>query len=466
MLKLRKTAALLLAVMLIMCACAQAEPEVVPEYDTNVSGSAVDLGGYTVRWGFGNTIADKDDCVFGFVTDTSFADLALDRKKAVEDAVNCKFELDYNDSVRGTFDASVVSGSRFYDVVTFESYFLLSEVRGGYFYGLSPYLDLKNTDKYGTPSLLLSVSYKNDVYCVVPYAWPQLLYTSFGNPIVVNENLIARYGHDDPREFVENATWTWDKFEECLLAYTVKDGENQIYGIASHPPYFNMLMFLSNGVSFTENTDQGIVCGLYTPAGIQAMERAQSMFRVTCHDCFFPGESNASVVECFKNEGCVLYPSGAGGIVGDRTSLIYVMDNIGIVPFPLGPNAEPGVYRSYHESLNYSTGIPINAEMPDASALIIDMMYEPFEGYETKEQIIDYLSSQVFFDPRDAKVFINMLGNSEYNFQNNGGRAAIEQVRENKTITEMLEGLRSNYDTLLEEYMIPHFEGRLAVFGE
>ena len=59
-----------------------------------------------------------------------------------------------------------------------------------------------------------------------------------------------------------------------------------------------------------------------------------------------------------------------------------------------------------------------------------------------------------------------MLGNSEYNFQNNGGRAAIEQVRENKTITEMLEGLRSNYDTLLEEYMIPHFEGRLAVFGE
>ncbi|MBO4392366.1 MAG: hypothetical protein J5816_03590, partial [Clostridia bacterium] len=82
MLKLRKTAALLLAVMLIMCACAQAEPEVVPEYDTNVSGSAVDLGGYTVRWGFGNTIADKDDCVFGFVTDTSFADLALDRKKA------------------------------------------------------------------------------------------------------------------------------------------------------------------------------------------------------------------------------------------------------------------------------------------------------------------------------------------------------------------------------------------------
>lgn len=459
---------LTLVALFVFCACQQAEPETIPEYEMSMESGSADLDGAVISWGFAKGGEHEKDNTFGYINGTSFADMAIERRKSVENDLNCRFEMEYDgfSPIGNKLTASVISGSHCYDIVTNESFDNISKVKAGYFTGLSSYLDLRNTDKYGMPSMLTAVSYIDDVYCVVPYAWPELCYSSFGNPICVNENLIGQYGHTDPREYVENGKWTWDQLEECLLAYRMNDAGHDIYGMATHPPYFSMLMFLSNGVTFNEYTDEGIVCGLYTTAGIEAMERTKKIYRETCRECFAPFETNEAVSSCFKSGDCVLYPSGAAGIIGSASSIMYVMDNVGIIPFPQGPNATPGVYTSYYETFLYTTGIPVNTDIPEAAAMVIDRMFEPFDEYKTKEDIIEYLSEQVFFDPRDARVFVNMLEHTEYNYQNYGGRAAIEQVYGNNTITEMLESYRSYYDKMLEEAMIPHYQGRLAVYGE
>ena len=456
---------LLLVVLLVLCSCQSSEPEIIPEYSSDRVG--IDLDGYTLKWGWAKSGNDNDDNVFGYIPGTALADTALERMKEIQSSLNCVIEMEYKGfgTIGGNMQGSILSGTQLYDLMTNESFQTLGYVRAGYFTGLSSLIDVSKTDKWGTPGMLQSVIYEDDVYSVVPYAWPELLYTTFGCPIVVNEDLISQYGHEDPREFVEDGTWTWDKFEESLRAYTVNDGERTIYGMGAHTPYYSMLMFLSNGVTLTEYTDKGIECGLYTDAGIQAMERAQSIRYQTCKDCFHSNEST-SVVSDFLNGDMVLVVTNSSGILGTTDAIMYKMSNVGIIPFPQGPNAVPGVYPSYHETLLYVTGIPVNAKDAEAAATILDRMFEPFEGYETKDDIISYLAGQVFFDERDARVFVNMLENTEYGYQNDGARAAIEQVMGNNTVTEVLEGLENVYNDLLEEHMKPHYQGRLAVYGE
>lgn len=67
--------------------------------------------------------------------------------------------------------------------------------------------------------------------------------------------------------------------------------------------------------------------------------------------------------------------------------------------------ATPGVYSSYHQSLQYATGIPFNARDINASITVIDAMFEPFDQYKTKDDVIDMMSKEIFFDRRDAKLF-------------------------------------------------------------
>ena len=202
MIKMKRLLALLLSFMFVLCACQAEEPEIVPEYSTDKTG--VDLDGYKLKWGFAKSGADSDENVFGYIPGTAFADSALERMKAVQSELNCVIEMEYKGfgTIGNNMQSSILSGSQFYELTTNESFQTLGYVRAGYFTGLSSYLNVADTDKWGTPSMLQSVIYKDDVYSVVPNAWPDLLYTSFGCPIVVNEALIAQYGHEDPRDYV------------------------------------------------------------------------------------------------------------------------------------------------------------------------------------------------------------------------------------------------------------------------
>ena len=456
-----------LIVLFIFSACNSSDPTVIPEYSSEMS--SMDLGGYTLKWGWALLDFDGAESIFGYIPGTAFADTALERIKEIEKSLNCVIDMEYKSTgdIGSHMQASVLSDTHSYELMTSESYHTISYVRSGYFTGLSSLLDLSETDKWGTPSILQAVTYKDDVYSVVPYSWPDLLYTTFYCPIVVNETLISRYGHVDPREFVEGRTWTWDKFEESIQAYTINDGERKIYGIASHPAYYSMMMFLSNGVSVAEETESGVVCGVYTNAGIEAMERARKIRTETCVDCFNPLEHTEDVINDFENGNNVLLVTYANSIIGrSGSSILYNMANVGILPFPQGPNAEPGVYPSYYETLRYSTSIPVNARDPEIAVIVLDRMFEPFEGYETKEDIIAHFSNQVFFDERDVQVYINMFENSEYGYRAEGARVILEQIMGNASVTEVLEKQENIYNDLLEDIIKPHYQGRLAVYGE
>lgn len=76
------------------------------------------------------------------------------------------------------------------------------------------------------------------------------------------------------------------------------------------------------------------------------------------------------------------------------------------------------------------------------------------------------MDTQVFFDRRDSAVIMNMVTNTEYIYFWEGGRSAIEQSTNSRNpISSIVEGLENNYNKLIEEYITPQLQGRMAIYG-
>ena len=105
---------------------------------------------------------------------------------------------------------------------------------------------------------------------------------------------------------------------------------------------------------------------------------------------------------------------------------------------------------------------------PDVAATIINAMYEPFEGYETLDSIIELMTRNYFFDRRDSEVFYNMYFNSVYNYFHYSGMYGYmhEWFTSNKTPAEYIEGATDMIQQRIDEYVLPTMRGIDAVWGE
>ncbi len=227
-----------------------------------------------------------------------------------------------------------------------------------------------------------------------------------------------------------------------------------------------MNMSLSNGVSMVYVEDGNVSVGAYTDAGREALERAQEIFLRSCKPYIHPSDTTASG-ELLAAGDAVMISCGHGALISTAGSILYVMENVGVLPFPQGPNATPGVYPSYYQQLPYVTTIPITSNDPQAAAIVLSAMYEPFEGLENKDAIADYMNKQIFFDDRDAYILINMIEHTEYNYFWEGGRDGIANVLSSgNPVSSTLESYESAYNQLVENYIYPQYLGRVAVYGK
>ncbi|MBQ6053382.1 MAG: extracellular solute-binding protein [Clostridia bacterium] len=468
---MKRVLALLIPLFIIytlISSCAAHQEEIVPEYTFIADDS--DLGGLAVNWGFSmSRYMNNVENIFGFIPGTTFADQAFDRLKQIQSDYNCSIGVDNNSNstiIGDRMQASLVSGSHLYDIVTCDTSILRNFSRSGGLTGLSDLIDVKNTEKYGTPKMLELMLWDDDLYGVVPFAWPNLLYSTTYSIIAVNETLVSHLAMPDPREYLDSLTWTWDKFEEVLAAYTFNDSGRTVYGMHCHDADFAVNMLYSNGVSYTMYENGEIKCGIYTEAGRRALARAQDIYDFTCKDYIYP-DASTNTGTYLINGDVVMSVLDNVDVIGTTDAIMFHMDNVGILPFPQGPDAVPGQYSSGYSQMAYTTSVPINNADVDGSVAILAAMFEPFEGLETKDDIAEYMADQIFFDKRDAEVFINTVKNANYGYFWEGGRDAVSAaVRSFDAVSSILERYEEQYDKLIEDYLSHHYAGRLAVYGE
>lgn len=271
---------ILAAVLLItlVTGCAQSSEE---SFDLSLSGSnegqSFDFNGmellYRINLDSGNGV-DSTENYLGYTVNTEFSDLAMQRVRDLENRYDFKLNVTNDKADIVTMTAG---GLRFADVFLSPSFDFFKWAKAGLLTGistLSDYIDYRDEDKWGSPLILESMFYQNDVYGLTPNAWPEQNYTSFGYPLVANVDLITTNGAANPRELVEEGLWVWDTFAQELVKNTVREGDvAKSYGLVTSYPYFAQMMLLSNGIRFAERDEDGnYYCGYYTPEAMRAME--------------------------------------------------------------------------------------------------------------------------------------------------------------------------------------------------
>ncbi len=427
-----------------------------------------------ITWTFGK-VQDyfmDSDAIMGYVENTGFSDAARQRVKDVEDRFDISYKEITVDRVNDEVLLDSVSGiSRFYAVQD-ESFFLVDGIRAGLYTDLtelSDYIDYRDSYKWGGRNVLESLCWNGGLYAVVPMAMPLLSYSSACNVIVANLDYITAIGMPNPRTYYENNEWTWDKLKEILPLYTQQSDnpDNYKYGLLCGSGWFARGMIYSNCKSSVVMDANGkYVPVTSTDAGLKALQESWDICFGELGYTIDREHSCLDYEEIFPNGNHALVDIDAYQVYSTTKSLAYTMPNIAILPFPTGPDIEAGSIPSSSSSLDYSTAIPKIVDDPHVSAIIIDALYTPFEGYETEESLIEYMTDNYFSNEEDSRIFIEIAKNMLYEYSDIGYSGyAYDSIEEDQSVTEFISSNMGTAQSLIDEYIVNHITSADEIFG-
>ncbi len=468
---MKKIAKILIVAMLLSVfatACGSTEPEVF-DVDFVKEAGSIDLEGIGIIYKiYIPSTIDPNNVCLGYEIDTVFADLASKRLNDVQQNMNCTVDIVYDTGSVWAYQAAVIPGTFVSDVVMGVSDVWTDAARLGMMVGLSEledYIDFRNEAKWGYRNMLEVVYYEDDLYGVIPLLWPEIAIT-FESPIVVNENIISQIGATDPRDYIENGEWTWDKFKEVLeLYYLEEGGEVKHYALTCGSGAFAAMFVRSNGDLYAEKDINGkYVPGFISATAVKAMEAAIDIFNgSTAHTI----DSKSDAVDSLISGNTVMGAMNGDKIVTIGSRITREMDNFGILSWPIGPDVEPGYNFATHSNIEMCIAFSRVSKNPEATAAIINAIYEPFDGYETLDDIIDHMARSYFFDRRDAVVFYDMFRASEYNYFHYGLHSStMDWLSSNKSISEYIEANEEKITEGINEYVMPSVRGIDALWGE
>lgn len=440
-----------------ICSCAQQNEE---EFSLDLGGmigdgSKIDMDGYECVI-MQNHMAESDTSLFSYPTDTLMSDLLLDRIKEIQDEYNCIITVKTDGTIRLDSVTPIMMSGNYVSDVIFTSG-PTAFIKAGFYHRLDSveeYLDYTDSSKVGTIGLLEQGLKDGIPYAVTPAAWPgKQTVTSFG-VFVVNENLISRFGKVDPRDYVENGEWTWDTFEKCLVDYLIDDGTVQAK--AANITWSIMDFAMMNGADYVKVDDDGNV----NPAmdSVEFIETFDWCSRIfTQYEDSLSFHAHDQMLAALFSDEVVMAQTAVDHII---RFISYEMGNYGVVPMPCGPRGTYGEWANAH-SENVSFGIMVNAKEVEASAMIINRLLDPFEGYESDEALKEYMS-EFFYDDRDLDLLLNFYEHSRWNYVDFGlwdyFTNATTLTKKGTSGTEISEKYAEKYNAIVEEYVIPNYE--------
>lgn len=436
-----------------MFSCAQQEAEQIPVYN-DFESNEIDFEGYecVIVQSFDETHP------FQYPEGTLLADLYLQRLKDISEDWNCEISIDCV-TVGGYLDSTIAfiaAGTHLGEIAcTTTPYNLVSS---GVLYPLDvlkDHLDYTNAEKFDSLGLLEHGMKDGVVYTVSPVLWPGKQASYSYNIFAVNEGLIKRYGKVDPRDYVENGEWTWDTFEKVLPDYQIDDGDTQ--ATAMNVTWnFTLDIAMMNGVDYVKRNDDGTLSPAFDSVNFaEAFDWCAKLFTEKAD--YITYEGHYEMIDGFINDEIVLANTSLTHMLNE---IIYDSEDYGIVPFPCGPRGTYGVWPAAVNSFD-CMGIYINAKHPEAAAKIIDRMFEPFEGYETIEDIKQYAST-IFYDSRDVEYFTTYLENIRWDYWLVGiydyFGYAKDQAKRGIGSAEIISKYSESVNSLIEKYVIPNAE--------
>ncbi len=472
----KKAAALAVAGLISVSALTACAQEVTLLDFIEADTGKTDMDGYVCKLGM-STQSDSTGLVideknpFGYKENTELADSVVARLGDVEEELNCEIELSLIDLTWQILSTQLFADNVKQEVLYSPSHALMKHMaEAGYLekvnnYG--DYIDYTNTEKYGELNIQIMNAVKGDIYAVSPITWmykqPRAL-----EIIVINEELRSQYNTPRPQEYIENGNWNWDAFEIFIANSSYQSEDRVVYSMAARGFDIAKLLAYGNGFKLATETADGYVTDF---GADNMMEAAQFYYdlRSKYSANFAPDtgdwpEVNEHFVTMQDSVSCI---TAASILYND---IVYEVQDYSVAPFPTGPRGEYGKWPSAIEATEsfsvFSTG-----EHPEENFRIIDMICEPFEGFETEADRFDYLSTNVVFTVEDAEYAMNTYKNGIYtewvwtdsadNCFDDLWRAGIAHGavdgNDPRALSVVMEELKNIYPALIEEFIVPNF---------
>lgn len=188
-----------------------------------------------------------------------------------------------------------------------------------------------------------------------PYAIPIKPYTNY---IMFNKDLFDWEGLTYPDELFRQGKWTFDEFEKAVKALTNKvDGEVTQYGFGSWQDVITSFMYANNGALYDVDTINGKVSSLLSTNSVQNT----IAFIERCNESFIYG---------YDMYGW--WDMGTLGMIRGKEFPVDHPFEVGMVPFPVGPDADGKKLVVFPQAF----AVPTGAKNPEGAVAFMRMVNE------------------------------------------------------------------------------------------
>ena len=472
---MRKLIALTLAVFLLLtvsCASGDASAELFEE-EFSTGEEEVDLCGFTFEIRFYDDYTPEDGSVCGYKNGSSFNDAAVKRVKDVENEMNCIIKPTNSGGLglESNFTVIQLSGLNFCSAIMTSSYSLRPAIESGLFEPLSQVsdiIDYTDSKKWGNWRILEQSVWDGDIYGVVPIQWPEVE-MSEGYLFVFNEKFADLLGQPDPREFIEDRSWSREKLGEMMLIYTTEDLGHPLKALMTYEGHFYDTALRANNAQAYKLVDGKYVSGYHTPEGLEALTWADDFLHVTYADCIYPAPGTEQERnDVFINEDSAMIYTRVANAFGSNDPIPYSVENTCILPMPNGPERVKtnAPYTTFFECVHDNILFPINGNL-ESSAIIVNALFEPLDGFDADE-LKEYYMRYLCRSETDFNVAKELFANGRYSFVSDGIRAPVVEAlygHHSKTVAAILESTETAQNELVQKYLVPTVSSLEGIFG-
>lgn len=462
-----------LLLFLVSCSASEAGDGPVFDTDFSVTGGTPDLEGFEFRIRFYANYSRGIDSFLGYKENSVLYDAAIKRLHETEDLLNCTVSFSSHSSanLEGEFNTVIMAGLYFRDAVMTESWDLRPIVESKVFEPLScvnDFIDYTDSKKWGSWKILEQCVWDGDLYGVVPVQWPEFA-VSTGYVFAFNEKYASVLGQPDPREYVDDGTWSRSRLGEMMTVYTTDSLANPLKAALIYPGHFYDSALRANNAQAYKLVNGEYVSGYHTEEGLDALDWAYSFLYSEYRDCIYPdpGPDDARH-QVFIDGHIALLLNSIANIYGSTSAISYEVEDYCILPMPNGPEREKenAPYTTFIENVKNTLLFPLNGHV-DASALVADTLFEPLEGFG-QEEIRDYFLRYIVYDIRDYELLNEMFENNRYSFLSDGIRGnVVEKLYGglSKSVSQLLDSTEERQNELVRLYVAPTVSSLESIFG-
>ncbi len=271
-----------------------------------------------------------------------------------------------------------------------------------------------------------------------------------------NKRLLTEAGVEpnDLYKWVEDGTWTWDKFTEVcdkVQRDIDSDGEIDVYGIATMTSFFYKNAVMSNGSDFiTKDANGKLVSALESEATMEALNWA-----VETYDKYIGKYPEGSAWDYFYTA----FINGEAAFLDDQAynagqKFKEMEDDFGFVPLPKGPKATD--YNHITDDNLYVIPACYDDQKAWNIAFAYNLYTEPIPGFEDfAAWKNDYY--QNFRDVESVDVtLVTMVNNSRVTYHGLVPGLSLNDdfiwgISADKTPAQKAEEIRDAWQALLDE---------------